>query len=184
MSGLLLPKEARLGLLSLAREAMASELDGRPLAESSSWPGDLARKAAAFVTLREPDHALRGCVGYTEARYALWRTVADAAVGAAFHDSRFPAVTRPELARLLVQVSVLSTLFPIRPQDVVVGVHGVVVEQRGRRGLLLPQVAPEHGWTREELLDQTCRKAGLPPASWREPDALVLAFTAECFGDG
>ena len=55
----------------------------------------------------------------------------------------------------------LSPMFEIAPEDVVVGRHGLMVSYEGRRGLLLPQVAPEWGWDRETLLAQTCRKAGL-----------------------
>ncbi len=183
MSGLLVPPAARRRLLSLAREAISGEIDGRTVQAPADVAGELTRKAAAFVTLRGADLRLRGCVGYTEARQTLWRTVADAAVGAAFHDGRFPAVKREELAGLSIQISVLSPLFAIRPDEVVVGVHGLVVELGGRRGLLLPQVASEQGWDREQFLDSTSRKAGLSAGSWREPGAQVLAFTAEYFGD-
>jgi AMMECR1 domain-containing protein len=47
---------------------------------------------------------------------------------------------------------------------------------------LLPQVAIEHGWDRETLLEQTCRKAGLAPDAWRKA-ATIEAFTAEVFSD-
>ena len=68
-------------------------------------------------------------------------------------------------------------------QSLTIGVHGVVVEQGPCRGLLLPQVATERGWSPEQFVRQTCVKAGLPPGAW-EGDALVFRFTAEVFGDG
>jgi AMMECR1 domain-containing protein len=52
----------------------------------------------------------------------------------------------------------------------------------GYRGLLLPQVPIEHHWDRETFLDQTCRKAGLPPDAWRK-GAIIEGFTAEVFGE-
>ena len=67
--------------------------------------------------------------------------------------------------------------------DVEVGRHGLVVSLGTHRGLLLPQVPVECGWDRETFLEQTCRKAGLPPDAWRK-GATLQAFTAEVFRDG
>ena len=79
----------------------------------------------------------------------------------------------------------LGPLEPIDPLDsgaIVVGTHGLVVEQGARRGLLLPQVATEWKWEREEFLAQTCIKAGLPRDAWRR-GATVYRFDADVFGD-
>ena len=67
------------------------------------------------------------------------------------------------------------------PTAFTIGVHGLVVEQGVRRGLLLPQVATEWGWTAEQFLRQTCVKAGLPPDAWQH-GARVFRFAAEVFG--
>lgn len=170
-------------LLALARRSIASALSGTAEPEPGDVSSEVARRAGAFVTLRKRDGDLRGCVGYTEPRLALWRTVIKAARAAAFHDGRFPRVTAGELGSLSIQISVLGALAPIRPEEVSIGIHGLVVDHEGRRGLLLPQVAPEQGWDREELLAQTCRKAGLDVGAWRDPGCQVLAFTAEYFGE-
>jgi len=74
----------------------------------------------------------------------------------------FLPVTKEEALKLEVSLSVLSRLFPIHPEAVEVGRHGLVISLGARRGLLLPQVSVEHGWDRETFLEQTCRKAGLP----------------------
>jgi len=66
--------------------------------------------------------------------------------------------------------------------DIEVGRHGLIVEHAGHRGLLLPQVAVEHRWTRETLLEHTCRKAGLAPDAWTR-GARVLTFEAQVFGE-
>jgi uncharacterized protein (TIGR00296 family) len=70
----------------------------------------------------------------------------------------------------------------VDPAVVEVGRHGLVVEQGTARGLLLPQVAAEHGWTREQFLDHTCIKAGLPPNAWRR-GASVYSFEAVVFAE-
>jgi AmmeMemoRadiSam system protein A len=108
--------------------------------------------------------------------------VAETARAAAFEDSRFMPVTKEEALKLEVSLSVLSRLFPIHPEAVKVGRHGLVISQGARRGLLLPQVPIENGWDRETFLEQTCRKAGLPPDAWRK-GATIEAFTAEIFAD-
>ena len=63
-----------------------------------------------------------------------------------------------------------------------IGRHGLLVSLGAYRGLLLPQVPVEHGWDRITFLEQTCRKAGLPPNAW-QTGAQLEAFTAEVFGD-
>ncbi|HJS56607.1 MAG TPA: AMMECR1 domain-containing protein, partial [Vicinamibacteria bacterium] len=79
----------------------------------------------------------------------------------------------------IVDVSVLGPLQPIEPEAVEIGVHGLVVRYLGRSGLLLPVVPLQYGWDREAFLAHTCRKAGVPEDSWRNPGAELLAFTAE-----
>lgn len=184
MSGVSLSAAARAVLLELVRRALEAELAGKRRRDPVDLAEELRRPAGAFVTLREAANGdLRGCVGFIEPRLPLWRTVQEAAVGAALHDSRFPRVALRELAFLSIQISVLSALAPIVPDAVEVGLHGLVIRSGGRSGLLLPQVAPEHGWNREQLLEHTCRKAGLPRETWRQPGCELLAFTAEYFGE-
>ena len=186
MSGDGLSAAARRHLLALARRAIESELAGVALAaeDLGELGAELEPRRGAFVTLtRRRDGELRGCVGVPEARYRLEEAVAHAAVAAAVHDRRFEPVAPGELADLTLHVSVLGELHPIDPAAVEVGVHGLVIRGHGRSGLLLPQVAAERGWDRERFLDETCRKAGLPPQIWRSGDCDVLAFTAVVFSE-
>jgi AmmeMemoRadiSam system protein A len=192
--------EQRRILLRLAHEAILSALDHRPLpVVPPSVPG-LSEPRGVFTTLslyprdvRDGLHQvgdrevhrqlqLRGCVGYAMPVAPLYRAVAETARAAAFDDSRFLPVTKEEAPRLQVALSVLSRLFPIEPEAVEVGRHGLVISLGSRRGLLLPQVPRENGWDRETFLEQTCRKAGLPMDAWRK-DATTAAFTAEVFSD-
>jgi AmmeMemoRadiSam system protein A len=173
-------RDERKQLLRLAHDAIWASLDAREL--NFTPPTEhFAQQRGAFTTLHLHGH-LRGCVGYIIAAHSLWRTVAETAVAAAFDDSRFGAVKRDEAALLEIEISVLSLIFPIRPEEVIVGVHGLLVSEGMNRGLLLPQVPIEQGWDRETFLDQTCIKAGLPPGAWRQ-HAQLQAFTAEVFGE-
>ncbi len=76
----------------------------------------------------------------------------------------------------------MSPVFPIKPEEIVIGKHGLIVSMEGRRGLLLPQVPVEHGWDLETFLRETCEKAWLPGDAWQQ-GAQLNAFTAEIFGD-
>jgi hypothetical protein len=159
-------------------------------AEGKQQPADAAALAltprlkelrGAFVTLTR-DGELRGCIGYVTPQVPLYQAVADMAVNAAVRDPRFPPVTRDELRKLRIEISVLSPLAPCPdPQSVQVGKHGLVIQKGGRSGLLLPQVPVEWGWDRRQFLEQVCRKAGLPPNAYREPDAVLMTFTAVVF---
>jgi AmmeMemoRadiSam system protein A len=173
----------RRSLLRAAREAIAAQLAGRK-AVLPPLAGGLRGARGAFVTLRRAaDGELRGCVGHMEADEPLLETVADMAVAAATRDTRFESVTASELASLRIEISVLSPLAPIRPADVEVGRHGLLLRYGDRRGVLLPQVPAEHGWDREAFLGATCEKAGLPPDTWRRPGVELLGFTATVFGE-
>ena len=177
--------EQRRTLLRIAHRAILSALERQPFAEPPPSSPRLSEPRGVFTTLYLPGdlhRQLRGCVGYAAPIAPLYRAVAETARAAAFEDSRFLPVTKEEALELEVSLSVLSRLFPIHPEAVEVGRHGLVIADGARRGLLLPQVSLENGWDRETFLEQTCRKAGLPLNAWRKA-ATIEAFTAEVFGD-
>jgi AmmeMemoRadiSam system protein A len=168
-------------LLGIARRALEGYVRAGKVPLEEGAQGKLAAPGAAFVTLTK-NGRLRGCIGYTEAVAPLFKVVQECAVAAAAEDPRFPPVSPMELPSLRVEISVLTPLVPIRPEEVEIGRHGLMVSQGRMRGLLLPQVPVEWGWDRETFLDQTCVKAGLPPSAWRH-GATLRAFTAEVFGE-
>jgi AmmeMemoRadiSam system protein B/AmmeMemoRadiSam system protein A len=137
---------------------------------------------AAFVTLKSRGR-LRGCIGHVAARMPLYKSVQEMALAAAFQDPRFPPLEASELPGITLEISVMSPLRTIcDPSDIEVGRDGLVIRKAGRSGLLLPQVAVEQGWDRDEFLRQTCVKAGLPVDAWKS-DAEILAFSADVFGE-
>jgi AmmeMemoRadiSam system protein A len=176
--------EERRWLLRLAHLAIRAAVCGETGQEALD-PGPatahLREARGAFTTLHEHGK-LRGCIGYVMAVAPLDQTIRETARAAALDDPRFPPVTEDELESLQLEISVLSPMFAIAPEDVVVGRHGLMMSHQGRRGLLLPQVAPEWGWDRETFLSQTCRKAGLGADCWKH-GAKIEAFTAEVFGE-
>jgi uncharacterized protein len=141
----------------------------------------LREKRGAFVTLHK-DGKLRGCIGRIAAVTPLEETVREMARSAALDDPRFAPVAFEELEHLALEISVLSPMRELAPEEVTVGRHGLLVSYDGRRGLLLPQVAVHWRWSREMFLAQTCMKAGLPPDAWLR-GARIEGFTAEVFGE-
>lgn len=176
-----LTEEERKELLAIARRAATGYLQEGRLPRESPSSGKLAAPGAAFVTL-SCEGRLRGCIGFTEPTIPLYKTVQECAVAAATEDSRFSPVLPAELAGIHIEISVLTPMVPVRPDEVKVGVHGLMVRKGARRGLLLPQVATEYGWDRRTFLSRVCVKAGLSPEDWRN-EAELYAFTAEVFGE-
>ncbi len=167
-------------LLQLAHRSIESALAGEEL-DIKPPTARLGEMRGAFTTLHF-DGRLRGCIGYVIPVSPLYQTVAETAQAAAFDDPRFAAVTDAEAPFLQVEISVLSPLKPILPEEVVTGVHGLLVTKDGLRGILLPQVPVEWNWDRETFLSQTCLKAGLPADAWMQ-DIDLQAFTAEVFAE-
>jgi AmmeMemoRadiSam system protein A len=172
--------EERALLLRLAHDSISSALESRQIALNPPTP-HLAEPRGVFASLYLHGN-LRGCVGYVLPTSSVYRAVAETARAAAFNDNRFPPVTKDEAPNLQIELSILSPPQPIDPEAIEIGRHGLLISQHGRRGLLLPQVAAERQWDRITFLDQTCRKAGLPPDAWHN-GASVQAFTAEIFGE-
>jgi AmmeMemoRadiSam system protein B/AmmeMemoRadiSam system protein A len=173
---------ARAALLSRAREAIAGYLARGESPAPRPLPPAAALRRGAFVTLTRADQ-LRGCIGRLSPDEPLGETVAAVAIEAAVHDARFPPVTRAELDRIEIEISVLTPSRPVAAAaEVVVGRDGVLLSKGGRRAVFLPQVADEQGWGREELLDHLCEKARLPAGCWREGASLSV-FQAEVFGE-
>ena len=174
----------RAALLTLARLSVERALDGRLAPEIVPALECLSEPRAAFVTIRRVQTGrLRGCRGECPARRALPECVRRVAVSAALDDPRFPAVTRMELPVLRFEISALTNPEPIRPEDVVVGTHGLLLSGGAALGLLLPQVPVEQGWDREAFLDGLCFKAGVPAGSWRSPEVSLRAFQAEVWAE-
>ena len=174
--------EEKQALLRIARESIEAELRGEapPAAEGQGTPDE---KRGAFVSLKKRGK-LRGCIGMIEARKPLVQTVEEMAVAAAFQDPRFPPLRREELKDLRVEISVLTPLRRVADVGAIeIGTHGLYIRKGARAGLLLPQVATEWRWDRETFLRETCRKAGLAPDAWRDPETEIYLFSADVFGE-
>jgi hypothetical protein len=152
-------------LLAIARNSIEAALGVSELKPLPDEPW-LRPAHATFVTLTQ-NGGLRGCIGSLEAHRPLGEDVRHNARAAALSDPRFPALTREELARTRIEISLLSTPKPLafadhadliaqlRPGD-----DGLILECGEARGTFLPQVwesLPDP----EKFVAELKRKAGL-----------------------
>ncbi len=167
-------------LLALARKTIRQYLTTETVPLVRGFEPLLENKQGAFVTLNKHGQ-LRGCIGHMAEDTPLCEVIGSMALSAAFNDRRFNPLKLDELEDIEIEISVLTPYQKIEDvAEIVIGRDGVILEKGGSRSVFLPQVAPEQGWNRDEMLDQLCRKAGLQFGCWTE-DATFYIFQAEIF---
>jgi len=179
-----LSETGRQDLLALARATLEAYFRGEPPPRLASDRAEAFGEARGlFVTLHKGG-GLRGCIGTLEPLGDLTRVICEYALRAALEDPRFPPLSAEELPECRIEISVLTPPEEISgPGEIEIGKDGLILESRGRRGLLLPQVATEWGFDAEKFLAEVSRKAGLPPDAWREPGARMWSFRAMVFSE-
>lgn len=144
---------------------------------------NIRKPYGVFVTLSKAGD-LRGCVGYVDPVKPLDEAVKDMALSAALKDPRFVPLQANELPDVEIEISVLSPLKKIGSiEEIQVGVHGLVIQDKHQRGLLLPQVAVQYNWDVETFLTHTCLKAGLREDAWKSEEVEIYVFSAEIFSE-
>lgn len=152
-------------------------------------PSSLLEKRGVFVTIETyPDKELRGCIGYPYPVKELAHSVVDCAINSATRDPRFPTMSKSELEKCTIEMSVLTVPEVIKvsdpkeyPTKIKVGKDGLIMEYGYYSGLLLPIVPVEQKWDEEDFLSQTCYKAGLPLDMWLSPKVMVYKFQSQIF---
>lgn len=168
----------------MARDSIKKGLCGETLSvQATDYPEPLRVLRATFVTLHV-DGKLHGCVGTLEAHKPLVEDVVSNAWSAAFHDSRFSALTWAEYERLDIHISVLSPPEPVEfsSEDDLIArlrprVDGLIIEEGYHRGTFLPSVWEQLPAPRE-FLRQLKHKAGLHPDYWSSR-VRVQRYTTE-----
>ncbi len=166
-------------LIDIARQAVNQAANHKPCTPMPREEQALNERAGCFVTIKK-NGQLRGCIGNFQSRKPLYQEVAEMAVAAATQDPRFPPLRASEIADIQLEITVLSPLEKISgPEDIVIGEHGIYLEQGFHRGVLLPQVATEQQWDVITFLEQTCNKAGLDRNAWQLPTTEIYRFRGQ-----
>jgi uncharacterized protein (TIGR00296 family) len=181
-------------LVKLARRTMETFVTSRNrVSVPPETPSKLMTKCGVFVTLEKmaddsPERELRGCIGRPLPDMPLVEATIESAIDSCSEDPRFTPVRPPELQKIIVEVSVLTPPELIKvddptkyPSKIKVGLHGLLVERGWNKGLLLPQVPVEWGWSEEEFVSQCCAKAGLPTNEWLKKATKVYKFEGLVF---
>ena len=162
---------------TLRHARVAGERLAIPAADASPA---LRARLGLFVSLRRGDDLL-GCIGELDGRVSLAEDVAAMTLSAALEDARFKPAASVK-GPIDIEISALTPFRRIaRAEDCRAGRHGLLLRLGGRAGLLLPQVAAERGWTTEEFLQAVCRKTGVGPNAWKDPEARLYIFEAQVF---
>jgi AmmeMemoRadiSam system protein B/AmmeMemoRadiSam system protein A len=181
-AGFQLTESEKETLLDIARDSVEEfcRYHTRPDLTRYNFTKALLTQCGAFVSLHKKG-ALRGCIGLISSEMPLYQVVQEMAVSACANDHRFHPVEVGELPDIDIEISVLSPLRKIEDiAEIELGKHGILIEKYHHRGLFLPQVAAETGWTKEEFLGHCARdKAGLGWDEWKS--ANVYVFTATVF---
>jgi AmmeMemoRadiSam system protein A len=165
-------------ILSWARDILDSKLHNQPSPEAPDLGG---KRGGVFVTLKKRG-ILRGCIGRFDFSALLADSIREMVLAAAFQDPRFPPVSTNELEALDITISILTEPKPLASiDDVVIGRDGLYLIHPMGRGVLLPVVAVEQGWSPVEFAQFTSIKAGLKPNAWQDPKARLMVFTAPAF---
>jgi MEMO1 family protein len=182
LSAVPLQNSEKKALLAFARETIFRYLSTQMVPLPRSFSARMSFPQGAFVTLKK-NGQLRGCIGHMAEDIALGQTVGAMALQAAMHDPRFAPLELSELNRLEIEISVLTPMKPIASTDeIVIGRDGVLLSKAGTSAVFLPQVAVENKWSKSEMLDNLCMKAGLATGCWKR-DAKFQIFQADVFSE-
>ena len=169
-------------LLAFARKTITWYLTSQTVPLARGFSAAVQQQQGVFVTLKKHND-LRGCIGRIIPDAPLNRLVGAMALQSAFNDNRFSPVSLSELKDIEIELSVLTPIKTVqRAEDIVIGRDGVILQKGGRSAVFLPQVAPEQGWNREQMLDHLAMKAGLSKNSWKE-GAQFSVFQAIVFSE-
>lgn len=148
-------------LVQLAREAIRAIVEeDKVIGEPPNLTEEMKEGRGVFVSLKKHGE-LRGCIGTVDATQPnIALEVIHNGISAATRDPRFPPVRPDELSQLSYSVDILSEPEPVKDfRSLDPKRYGVIVQSRGRRGLLLPDL--EGVDTVESQLSIAKQKAGI-----------------------
>ena len=163
-------------LISIARDNIKSLLyNKKRITVDKETLSDVFKKPlGAFVTLKI-NGSLRGCIGRFISSDPLYEVVLESSQSSAFEDPRFAPLTKEELPKTDIEITVLGPMRKINNiNEIILGKHGIYIKKDFRSGTMLPQVATENGWTVEEFLGYTSlNKAGIGWDGWKNAEIYI-----------
>lgn len=168
-------------LIQLAASSIQEFITNGVFPEYNPADSILEQTAGVFITLRE-DSNLRGCIGNLHADLPLYKSVQNMSIAAAVSDPRFPPLTLEDLKRISIKISILSPLQRIPIDKIQIGLHGLLIVEGIKRGVLLPEVPLDQGWDLQNFLLHLGYKAGIEPGNLGKKSRLYGFTTVEFSG--
>ena len=175
-------------LVGLARRTIERALSDQHDVKKpdADLPAIYNEERGTFVTLTIGGN-LRGCIGHIIPQESLIEGIKINAVNAAFRDPRFRRLTKGELKKIHVEISILTEPKPLSYSDgddllnkLRSDIDGVIIKKGYRQATFLPQVW-EQLPRKEDFLSHLCLKAGLSGDEWRMGDLEVSIYQVQAF---
>jgi hypothetical protein len=170
-------------LMTIARQTLTSYINE---GKTPEFPIDPAFRVpmAVFVTLRDAQGALRGCIGRIYPEEFLDLAVQLMTIESAVKDRRFPPVRPDEVDSLTIEISILSYPQRVCTIDAIhLGTHGIILKRDKYKGVFLPEVAKSYP-LKEDFLEELCgQKAKLERNCWRDLRVQMDTFTSLHFSE-
>jgi len=128
-------------IIELARKAVEKYVRDKEIPRPGKLTPEMKEKAGVFVSIHKRGQ-LRGCIGTFQAtRPNVAQEIIHNAISSATRDYRFSPVTPEELPQLTYKVDILTKPEPVNSKsDLDPRKYGVLVEYRGKKGILLPDL--------------------------------------------
>lgn len=170
-----------MNLLQLARKTIEYYLKNKELKIPEELKKKYSEKKASFVTLTK-NKELRGCIGSLYPKQELWKDVKENVINATFHDPRFNPLTKQELEKIKIEISILTIPKKINFKDEKELLNkinknmGIILKKGFGTSTFLPQVWEEIS-DKKAFLEQLSLKAGLDKDAWK--NAEIYSYEVE-----
>lgn len=127
-----------------------------------------------FVTLYI-NNELRGCIGTLYNDNTIYTNVVNEAKNSAYHDYRFNSVSKDEIKKLSISITILDKLQKITLSEYLntnkykEGQDGIYLKNVA---YFLPSVITEQKWTKEEQLIELCKKGRRKDICYKDIELL------------
>jgi AmmeMemoRadiSam system protein A len=174
----LVSKEEGEWLLKVARNAIHQVFDKnlQLLNIGSFLSLSLCQSRGVFVSLWKDDFI--NCIGHPFPDRSLEAAVQQFATQSAVECRQFSSLSVDDISSIQIKISIMTHPIPIAPNQIQIGVHGLIIDHCGQLGILLPETATGYNWTVPIFLEHLCLKAELPKDAWKKT-ARLYAFTTQ-----
>jgi len=139
----------------------------------------MMQPSGLFVSLYSmSDHGLllRGCMGQVQSFLPLYKSMFDMVEEASFYDLRFSPIMHQELNRIVISISIITTLDLMTDYADINEQDGAILKYDNQMAIYLPSTIPNHNWSYDIMLSDLSQQIGLSPESWKNEKASIFSF--------